>query len=206
MRLNNTLKTIDYIKTWLEENLSDKRYHHSLGCADTARELAKLFNQDEEKAYLAGLVHDCAKNMDDAYLLDVIKNEIKEGFEPSELKNPKTYHAIVGAYFLQKEFEIDDPEIISAVRNHTIGKVGMSVFDKIIFLADKIEPNSRDEKYRKKVIKLIQKNKGVIGLDLALYKCFCETIKSLVERKFYICSNTIDVYNELQQKVSELLD
>ena len=91
------MKTIDYIKTWLEKNLSAKRYHHSLGAAETAQALAKLFNQDEEKAYLAGLVHDCAKNFEDGYLLDLIKNEIKEGYDSSELKNPKTYHAIVGA-------------------------------------------------------------------------------------------------------------
>ena len=82
----------------------------------------------------------------------------------------------------------------------------MTIFDKIIFLADKIEPNSRDEKYTKKVWNLIKKNKGVIGLDLALLKCFCETIRSLIKRKLYICPNTIDVYNELQQHVGELLD
>ena len=55
------------------------------------------------------------------------------------------------AELIQKEFEIDDPEIISAVRNHTIGKVNMSVFDKIIFLADKIEPNTRDKSYIKRI-------------------------------------------------------
>jgi len=200
------LKEIDYIKAWLEEKLSSKRFHHSQGCAETAQALAKLFNQDEQKAYLAGLVHDCAKNFDDGYLLDLIKNEIKEGFDPSELKNPKTYHAIVGAYLIQKEFEITDEEIISAVRNHTIGKTNMSIFEKIIFLADKIEPNTRDLKYTKRIWKLIEKNKGAIGLDLALLKCFCETIKKLVSKRYYICTNTIDVYNELQQSVGELLE
>jgi len=200
------LKTIDYIKTWLEENLSAKRYAHSLGCAQMAQELARIFHQDEQKAYLAGLIHDCAKNFEDSALLDLITNEIKVGFEQSELKNPKTYHAIVGAYLIQKEFEINDEEIISAVRNHTIGKVNMSTFDKIIFLADKIETNTRDKIYTKKVWKLIEKNKGMIGLNLALLKCFCETIKKLVFKRYYICSNTIDVYNELQQEVGELLE
>ena len=200
------MKTIDYITKWLEENLSDKRFTHSLGCAQSAKKLAEIFNQDENKAYLAGLIHDCAKNLDTGLSLKIINEEIKTGFDECELKNPKTHHAIVGAYLIQKEFEIDDPEIISAVRNHTIGKVNMTVFDKIIFLADKIEPNSRDEKYAKKIWKLIEKNKGIIGLDLALLKCFCETIRSLVRKKLYICANTIDVYNELQQKVGELLE
>ena len=200
------MKTIEYITTWLEENLSAKRFAHSQGCAQAAQQLAKIFNQDEQKAYLAGLVHDCAKNFEDNTLLNIINSEIKEGFDPSELKNPKTYHAIVGAYLIQKEFEIDDAEIISAVRNHTIGKVNMSIFDKIIFLADKIEPNTRDKIYTKKVWKLIEKNKGIIGLNLALLKCFCETVKKLISKKYYICSNTIDVYNELQQQVGELLE
>lgn len=180
--------------------------HHSLGCADAAKKLAKLFNLDEDKAYLAGLIHDCAKNFDDAHLLNLIKTEIKTGYDLSELKNPKTYHAIVGAYFAKKEFEIEDIEIIDAIRCHTIGKINMTTFEKIIFLADKIEANTRDIRYTKKVWKLIEKNKGVIGLDLALLKCFCETIKKLVSKRYFICENTIDVYNELQQQVGELLE
>ena len=180
------MKTTDYILNWLSENLSEKRYKHSLGAALCAQKLAKIYNQDENKAYLAGLVHDCAKNQDDFKLMEIIKNEIKTGFLNSELKNPKTYHAIVGAHFVKEIFEINDNEIINAVRNHTIGSINMTLFDKIIFLADKIEPNTRDEKYSKKIWKIIEKNKGVIGLDLAILKCFTETIKSLVKRKLYI--------------------
>ena len=82
----------------------------------------------------------------------------------------------------------------------------MNLFDKIIFLADKIEPNSRDEKYTKKLWKLIENNKGTLGLDAALLKCFCETIKSLVKRKLYICPTTILVYNQLQETVGDLLE
>ena len=197
---------MDFIENWLKENLSDKRYNHSLGCAKTAEELAKKFNLDTQKAYLAGLIHDCAKNHDDNTLLKIIKEEIKTGFDESELKNPKTYHAIVGAYFAKTIFEIEDEEIISSIRKHTIGAINMSSFEKIIFLADKIEPNTRDEKYSKKINKLLTKNKGVIGLDLAILKCFIETIKSLVKRKLYICPTTIDVYNELVEQVGELLD
>lgn len=186
--------------------MSDKRYSHSLGCAIRARELAKLYNLDENKAYLAGLVHDCAKNFSDDELLKIIKTEIKEGFDETELKNPKTYHAIAGAYFVTKYFEIDDPEIISAVRNHTVGSVDMTLFDKIIFLADKIEPNQREEKYIKKIMKLIETHKGLKGLDFALFKCYRETIKSLVKRKLYICPATIDVYNILTEKLGDILN
>lgn len=200
------MKNTDYIISWLEKNLSAKRFSHSLGCANTAKKLAQIYNLDEDKAYLAGLIHDCAKNFDDEILLKTIKEEIKTGYNDDELKNPKILHAIAGAYFAKKIFEIEDDEIISSIRNHTVGSVSMTTFDKIIFLADKIEPNARDEKYTKKIWKMLDENKGIIGLDLALLKCFSETIKSLVKRKLYICSATIDVYNMLQENVGELLD
>ena len=86
--------------------MSEKRYNHSIGCSVTAKKLAQIFKLDEEKAYLAGLVHDCAKNSDNEVLLKLIREEIKTGFLESELKNPKTFHAIAGAYIIQKEFEI----------------------------------------------------------------------------------------------------
>ena len=151
-------------------------------------------------------MHDCAKNFDNEKLYEIIVNEIKTGFDKTELKNLKTYHAIVGAHVVKTIFDIDDVEIINSIKRHTIGDVDMTTFDKIIFLADKIEPNTREEKYSKKLWKLIEKNKGIIGLNLALLKCFSETIKSLVKRKLYICPTTIDVYNILIEEVGELLD
>ena len=144
------MKTTDYIKKLLKQNLSDKRFLHSLGTADEASRLAKRFNLDENKAYIAGLVHDCAKNMSDDELLDIIKNKVRTGFLDSEIKNPKTYHAIAGVYIAKRDFEIDDSEILNSIRNHTIGRIDMSLFEKIIFLSDKIEPNTRDKEYREK--------------------------------------------------------
>ena len=200
------MKSTDYIKDWLEENLSTKRYSHSIGCAECAKKLAKIYNQDEEKAYLAGLIHDSAKNLEDSKLYEIITNDIKTGYSETKLKNPKTYHAIVGAFFAEKVFEIDDNQIISAVRFHTLGKTSMTTFEKIIYLADKIEPNERDEKYSKKIYKILEQNKGTIGLDLAILKCTKETIKSLIKRQLYICPETIAVYNNLIIKVGDLLD
>ncbi len=200
------MKTTDYIKNWLKENLSTKRYSHSIGCGECAKKLAKLYNQDENKAYLAGLIHDLAKNLNDNELHNIIINEIKTGYNETELKNPKTYHAIVGAYLAKKIFEIDDNDIISAIRFHTLGKTDMTTFEKIIYIADKIEPNERDEKYSKKIYKILEKNKGIIGLDLAILKCTKETIKSLIRRQLYICPETIDVYNHLITKVGDLLE
>ena len=111
--------------------------------------------------------------------------------------NYKTLHAPVSAYIAQKDFGVNDPEILSAIRWHTLGKINMSDFEKVIFLADKIEPNTRDKKYSEEILSILEQQNG---LNLALLKCYKETIKSLVNRELKICMTTIDIYNNLLDK------
>ena len=191
------------IKKTLKESLSEERYNHTLGTADCALKLAKKYGLDEKKAYLAGLLHDCAKCKSNDELLKIIKQELKNTDE-GELQNYKTLHAPVGEYFARTMYNIDDSEILNAIRYHTIGRVNMSLFEKIIFLADKIEENTRDKKYSEEIWQILDKNKGETGLDMALFRCFSETIKSLVNRELKICKTTIDVYNELLDKVKNI--
>ena len=135
--------TYEYINNWLKANLSEERYEHSLGTAECARELAKKFGCDEEKAYFTGLIHDCAKHLAKDKTMEIINTKIH--LEEGELCSPKTHHAPVGAYIAKQEFGIEDEEILSAIRWHTIGKVNMTTFEKIIFLADKIEIGKKFE-------------------------------------------------------------
>ena len=135
----------DCIKKTLKESLSEERYNHTLGTADCALKLAKKYGLDEKKAYLAGLLHDCAKCKSNDELLKIIKQELKN-IDEGELQNYKTLHAPVGEYFARTMYNIDDSEILNAIRYHTIGRVNMSLFEKIIFLADKIEENRNYEK------------------------------------------------------------
>ena len=193
MQINYTDKSFKEIDEWLKNNLNNERYIHSLGTMECAVELAKMFNLDEEKAKTAGLLHDCAKCFTNEKLLQIIEEKIKN-VEKSELLNYKTLHAPVSAYIAQKDFNITDNEILSAIRWHTLGKVDMSDFEKIIFLADKIEPNTRPREYREEILQILKQENG---LNKALLKCFSETIKSLVKRKLAICQITIDVYNNL---------
>lgn len=193
----------DFIKKTLKESLSEERYNHTLGTADCALKLAKKYGLDEKKAYLAGLLHDCAKCKSNDELLKIIKQELKN-IDEGELQNYKTLHAPVGEYFARTMYNIDDSEILNAIRYHTIGRVDMSLFEKIIFLADKIEENTRDKKYSEEIWQILDKNKGETGLDMALFRCFSETIKSLVNRELKICKTTIDVYNELLDKVKNI--
>lgn len=183
---------MDYTKykKWLETNLDEERYEHSLGVAECAFELAKRFGQNEEKAYLCGLIHDCAKCFKTEDLKEIICNcsDLCDG----ELHNPKTCHAPAGAIIARNELGICDEEILSATRWHTLGKIEMSDFEKIIFIADKIEKRTRPIEHRKPIEQALEK-----GLDEALLVCYGNTIKSLVDRNLKICTQTIELYNHL---------
>lgn len=190
---------MDYteILKWLKENLNEERYFHTLGTAECAKELAEKYNLDCKKAYLAGLLHDCAKCFSNEKLLDIIHKNLD--VEECEMLNYKTLHAPVSAYIAKKEFNVTDREILSAIRWHTLGKLEMSDFEKIIFLADKIEPNTRDKEYSDKIRLLLDEENG---LNKALLKCYKETIKSLVKRDLKICMITIEIYNKLEDLVN----
>ncbi len=185
---------MDYtpIKQWLKDNLTEERYLHSLGTAECAAELAEKYGLDRNKAYLTGLIHDCAKCLKNEKLLDILHK--MDGIDEDELINPKTYHAPAGVPVAKKEFNITDEEILSAIRWHTLGKINMTDFEKIIFIADKIEPKTRTEDYVQPIRDALKEENG---LNKALFICYKNTIKSLVDRNLRICPATINIYNEL---------
>ena len=184
---------IDDIKKYLKENLSEEKYLHSLGTAQACVAIAEKVGYDVEKAYLAGLVHDCAKGMGFEELLNYCHNSNIE-FEDGELENYKVLHAPVGKIIACEKFGIEDVEILDAIRWHTLGKCDMSLLEKIVFLADKIEPETRGrDEYERRL-----KNVDLpMGLDREIFECYAYTIKSLVDRNLKICSKTVDVYNSL---------
>lgn len=191
-------ENLDEIKLWLKENLCEERYLHSLGTMETAVELALMFNLDTEKARAAGLLHDCAKCFSNDKLLNIIHDHIPQIHE-CELLNYKTLHAPVSAYLAKSSFGVNDTEILEAIRWHTLGRCDMSNFEKIVFLADKIEKNTRELAFREECLNLLKEENGI---NKALFKCFELTIKSLVDRRLAICHLTIDVYNELLKSIS----
>lgn len=126
-------------KIILQERLTEHRYTHSLNVADTAAKLAIVNDLDADKAYLAGLMHDYAKNLSDEELLeiaqqhDLIKDEV-------EVLAPYLLHGPVAAFLLKENNIITDEEILQAIRLHTTGSKEMTPFDTIIYMADYIEP------------------------------------------------------------------
>lgn len=182
---------------WLKENLSEERYEHSLGTADSAKLLAEQYGENLEKAYVAGLLHDCAKCFTTEKLLEIIEANLD--IEEAEKENYKTLHAPVSAYVAKTEFGVEDGEILSAIRWHTLGNPNMTTFEKIIFLADKVENRTRETWYADPIRKFLKEENG---LNKAMLQCYKQTIKSLVDRDLKICPLTIEIYNSLQRELS----
>lgn len=185
--------SIEEIKEKLKVCLSYERYIHSLGTMEKSVELAERFGLDVEKAQVAGLLHDCAKCLPNSELA-----EFEYSFNECEKLSYKTWHAPVGEIIAKRDYGVVDEEILSAIRWHTIGKIGMSDFEKVIFLADKIENRTREPEFREKIEKVLNKTNS---LDEAMFKSFKITIKSLLKRKLPICFQTIEVYNDLLTKI-----
>ncbi len=189
-----TKYSIEEIKEKLQECLSYERYIHSLGTMEKAMELAERFGLDVEKAKVAGLLHDCAKCLSNEEL-----QSFEYSFDESEKLSCKTWHAPAGEIVAKRDFGVTDEEILSSIRWHTIGKKNMSDFEKVVFLADKIEVRTREAEFREKIEKVLNKTNS---LDEAMLKSFKITIKSLLKRKLPICFQTIEVYNDLLAKIS----
>ncbi len=179
----------------LKQSLTPERFEHSIGVAEEAVFLAEKYGADIEKARIAGLLHDCAKCLPKEKLLDIIvKNRDIWAIDECELLNYKTFHAPAGVLVAEKEYGISDKEILSAIRWHTLGKKDMTLLEKIIYLADKIEKRTRPAEYRKQIEGFLEMDNG---LDRAILESYKLTIKSLVDRNLVICYPTIDIYNSL---------
>ena len=136
------------IKKYLKKHLTKERYHHTVGVAYTAMSMAMKYNPQPDnnefmiKAEIAGLLHDCAKCMDNDQKIRICnKNQIS--YSKIEAENPYLLHGKVGAYIARKEFDILDEDILNAITWHTTGRPDMSLLEKIIFVADYIEPSRR---------------------------------------------------------------
>lgn len=134
--------TILQMEEKLKNVLSEKRFRHSIGVMETAVKMAEHFGCDAEKARLAGLMHDCAKEFDKDEMLKICD---ERGIEIDDEKRVQKglLHADLGAEML-KEYGILDKEIYNAVKCHTMGRCDMTMLDKILYLADFIEPTRQE--------------------------------------------------------------
>ncbi len=123
----------------VKKHLDAQRYQHTMGVMYTAGALAMRYGVELEKALTAGLLHDCAKCISSKQKIKLCrKNDIP--VSEVEAANPGLLHAKLGAYIAEKKYHIKEPEILCAIRCHTTGRPAMSTLDKIIYIADYIEP------------------------------------------------------------------
>jgi len=194
------LKKVDEetLKSWLQDRLSEERYQHSLGAQRKAIELARFFklsSEEIEQAGLAGLLHDCAKLMGPEALISAC-HQFDIPLTQEDRDAPQTLHPFVGAEMVKTEFDIDDPVVLDAIRYHTTGRADMSDVEKVVYVADKIEENTRNPLYTQKITALIQGHEKETLDKMVLY-ILNSTITFLIEKGQLIHHRTIDARNEL---------
>ncbi len=196
------MKTADIkkIRKYMEKNLDHKRFEHTLGVAYTASALAMCHDTDINKAQIAGLLHDCAKCLPDEKKIHICeKHNIQ--INDIERNNPFLLHAKAGSYIAMEKFGIHDRDIINAILNHTTGRPGMSQLEKIIYIADYIEPGRKQAPNLSTIRKLAFKD-----LDIALLKILEDTLIYLQETASQtdpMTQKTFDFYREQTNVISE---
>ncbi len=192
MNIHNidTEKIIEKLNTMLKP----KRLTHSINVANCAVKLSEIYGCDNEKAYLAGLIHDCAKYFTKQQIDSYVKKYNIE-LDPLEIDNIALSHSVIGSFVIQDVFNIQDMDIINAVRYHTTGRENMSILEKIIFMADMIEEGRNfpgvDE---------LRKLSFSKQLDKALITSFNNTIKFVIENNGLIHPRSVRARNYLMQE------
>lgn len=181
-------KKIEEYKKILRQKLSASRYNHSLAVADKAAELAHKYGADINKAYLCGLLHDILKDTDSDEQLKIIKR-FDIILSEVEKYTPKCWHAIAGAAYVEHALNIQDQEIISAIRYHTTAKKEMSLLEKLLYLADF---TSSDRDYNG-----VDQMREAVDTDLeyAMFEALKFTVAELSEKGLPIHPDSLEAYN-----------
>lgn len=182
----------------VEKQLTERRYQHTLGVTESAIDLANRYGADVKKAELAAIFHDYAKFRPKDEMRGII---VSQGMTSTLLDfHSELWHAPVGAYLVEKEAGITNTEILDAIRYHTSGRVGMTLLDKVIYLADYIEPGRlfpRVDEVRET---------AKISLNQAVIEAMRNTIVFLMKKKQAVYPDTFHSYNDLIMKTKEKIE
>lgn len=180
--------TFDLIIKKLMSELDKERYLHSINVMELSITLAEHYGVDVSKARVAGILHDCGKN----YKGDDARTYIKKiGYEADEieLKQTRLLHGIIGEHLARITYGINDPEILGAIRWHTTGKAEMSVLEKIVYVADYIEPSRSFEDIDE------MRREAFRDLDKCIVLCADSTISYILKRGFLLHEKTVETRN-----------
>ena len=172
----------------LKARLSKKRYTHSVNVARAAFALAERWGADPQRAYLAGLLHDCCKELPFAEQEELMRNGPFPVSE-AEWRCKPVWHGIAAAAYMHAELGIEDAEVLAAARWHTVGHAGMTKLEEIVYMADLI---SADRTYRdvERFRKLAQND-----LEKAMLYAFEFAIESVLKKETPLPVSTVEAYN-----------
>lgn len=185
--------TREEMKIKLKDSITKKRFIHSLNVMELAAELAAAHGIDQEKAAIAGLLHDCAKNIEADELLRLCE-EYKIDVNDVERLQPKLLHGKVGAVLASKEYGVTDKEVLDAIEHHTLGRENMTTMDKIVFIADYVEPG-RDFEGIEELRKL-----AFVDLDRAIIVSLENIMKHIMTKGLLIHPVAVLARNDLIKK------
>ena len=185
------------IEKKLKKELNEDRYRHTQGVTYTAACLAMAHEADLEQARTAGLLHDCAKCIPNKKKITMCeKNQVP--VSEFEKEHPFLLHAKLGAYLAQKEYGVQDEEVLNAITWHTTGRANMTLLEKIIYVADYIEPN-RNKAPRLDVLRRL----AFTDLDQCIFCILEDTVSYLSANPKSMDQTTLDAYRYYKTLFSE---
>lgn len=185
------MELIEQIKNDLKQNLSERRYEHSIGVMEMCGELAKIYNVDVDTAMLAGILHDNAKEMSPEELIKYIDGNNINITEVERI-NTKVLHGKVGADIAKKKYGVSK-QVQQAIEYHTTTNPNMTTLDKIVYVSDKIELTRKSDTYDIEEERKLAKT----DLDSAVILIINSNIKSLIEKDKLISPESIETRNKL---------
>ncbi len=177
------------IRKAMEKAQDAKRFEHTLGVAYTAAALAMHYGLDINNTLIAGYLHDCAKQLSDEKKLSFCE-KYNISVTDAELKNPSLLHAKVGGFIAMDTYKVTDIDIINAILNHTTGRPGMSDLEKVIFIADYIEPGRKQAPNLAEVRKM-----AFVDLNKTMLMILGDTLEYLRESDIAIDQKTQKTYD-----------
>ena len=179
----------DENRAFLKARLSKKRYTHSLNVAHEAQRLAELYGEDPEKAYFAGLMHDVCKELPAEEQEELVRAS-SFAVSKEELVTKPVWHGIAGAYCLQVRMGVTDPDVLNAVRYHTVGRAGMTRLEEIVYLADLISEDRTYDGVEQ------MRQLCLTSINAAMLEGIRFSIETTLKKGGYLPPVTVEAYNQ----------
>ncbi|AVQ27898.1 MULTISPECIES: bis(5'-nucleosyl)-tetraphosphatase (symmetrical) YqeK [Fusobacterium] len=185
---------LEELRDRVRKRMREKRYIHTLGVEEKAVELAEKYGADIEKCRIAAILHDVAKEMQIDKMKDICQKNFSEELSKEDMEINEILHGFAGCIIARDEFGITDEDILNGIKYHTVGKRGLSLLGRIIYIADGIEKN-RDYPAVDEIRREVEKD-----LDKGIILEIDRKVEYLTERKGKIHKNTVEMREWLKKK------